>query len=194
MKPLLVILAGPNGAGKSTLCKTTTFKAMLEENNTIVINPDDLATQAPNDTNALIWSAREVHRLVYSQIASGRSFLVETTLSGQNHFKTVEAARDAGFHVALHFIFVSNVEVSKKRVALRIMAGGHAVPIRDQERRFGKSMTNLAKMLPLADEAFIYCNDFDIGHELVAEYANGKCEWCDPNVPIWQVKHLNILS
>ncbi len=158
---------------------------MLAENHTTVINPDELAKRAPPGANALIWSGREVHGIIADMIGTNSSFLVETTLSGRNHFRTVELARTAGFFIALHFVFVSNVQKSKKRVSLRVSAGGHDVPEVDQERRFGKSLSNLATLLPLTDEAFVYCNDFDLGHECIAEYLRGRCIRCEPTAPDW---------
>ena len=158
---------------------------MLTTNQATIINPDELAKRAPPGSNALIWSGREVHKIVAEKISSKSSFLVETTLSGRNHFHTVELARASGFHIALHFVFVSNVTESKKRVQLRVSSGGHDVPEVDQERRFGKSLHHLAELLPLTDEAYVYCNDFDIGHERFAEYIQGNCVWCDHTAPDW---------
>jgi predicted ABC-type ATPase len=188
VKPLLVVLAGPNGSGKSTLCETPTFKAMLRENDIAVVNPDELAKQAPASANALLWSGREVHRAIAEKIGDGSSFLIETTLSGRNHFRTVELARATGFYVALHFIYVSTVEQSKTRVRLRVSAGGHDVPEVDQNRRFEKSLKNFSLLLPHTDEAFVYCNDYSSGHERVAEYLKGNCFWRDLAAPAWLPK------
>ena len=82
--PLLIVLAGPNGSGKSTLCGLPAFKTILERREVRVINPDDIARQAPFGSNALIWSGRKVHELTEMLILNKKSFLVETTLSGRN--------------------------------------------------------------------------------------------------------------
>lgn len=161
---------------------------MLFENRVTVVNPDELAKKAPASANALLWSGREVHSIIKENINTGSSFLIETTLSGRNHFRTVEAARSAGFHVALHFVYVSNVERSKSRVALRVSAGGHNVPEIDQDRRFEKSLANFSLLLPQTDEAFVYCNDFGSGHERVAEYLAGNCVWRELGTPAWLPK------
>lgn len=52
--------------------------------------------------------------------------------------------------------------------------GGHDVPEADQARRYEKSMRNAARMIKIADEAFVYRNDHHTGHELIAVYENGK--------------------
>ena len=66
-----------------------------------------------------------------------------------------------------------------------ISIGGHDVPEADQERRFGKSLSNFSNLLLLADETFVYRNDFEIGHERIAEYQLGKCIWIEQNALLW---------
>ena len=44
----------------------------------------------------------------------------------------------------------------------------------DQARRYEKSLRNAARMIDVADEAFVYRNDHYTGHELIAVYENGK--------------------
>jgi predicted ABC-type ATPase len=185
-RPLLIVLAGPNGSGKTTLCGFPTFKQLLESRTVRVINPDVLALQAPTGGNALIWSGRQVHKITAEFIATRQSFLVETTLSGRNHFKTVELAKSAGFETALHFVFVSDVELAKKRVQLRVSLGGHDVPEVDQERRYGKSLAHAAEMITVVHEAFDYRNDFRTkNHELIAEYKEGKRNFAVDQLPAW---------
>ena len=99
------------------------------------LNPDDLAKTAPQNMNALIWSGREIHRLIENHIKGKISFAVETTLSGNNHFKTLAQVKAAGFHTALHFVFVGDLEISMARVRTRVKLGGHDVDERDQLRR-----------------------------------------------------------
>jgi predicted ABC-type ATPase len=184
--PLLIVLAGPNGSGKSTLCGLPAFKTILERRDVTVINPDDIARQAPPDSNALIWSGRKVHELTETLILNKKSFLVETTLSGRNHFKTVERAIAAGYETALHFVFVSDLDLAKRRVRIRVELGGHNVPEIDQERRYGKSLSHAAELIGIVDHALIYCNDFRLrNHELIATYQSGKKLHSTANLPNW---------
>jgi predicted ABC-type ATPase len=184
--PLLIVLAGPNGSGKSTLCGLPAFKTILERRDVTVINPDDIARQAPPDSNALIWSGRKVHELTETLILNRKSFLVETTLSGRNHFKTVERAIAAGYETALHFVFVSDLGLAKRRVRIRVELGGHNVPEADQERRYGKSLSHAAELIGIVDHALIYCNDFKLrNHELIATYQSGKKLHSTANQPYW---------
>lgn len=185
-RPLLIVIAGPNGSGKSTLCNLPHFKSLLAARDVQVINPDDIARQAPAEQNALIWSGRKVHQITNDYIRTQQSFLVETTLSGRNHFKTVQQAKTAGFETALHFVFVSDLRLAKSRVQIRVSLGGHDVPEVDQDRRYERSFAHLAEMIGTVDEALIYLNDSrSMNHELIAEYTDGKRRNWSVGKPDW---------
>lgn len=173
MTPWLILLAGPNGSGKSTLARQPDFASKVANVDGAFLNPDELAKTAPPDANPLIWSGREMHRLVTEFTESRKSFMVETTLSGRNHFRTVETCKNAGYKLSFTFVFVSSLNLAKERVRLRVSLGGHNVPEVDQVRRYEKSLQNAAHMIKFADEAFVYRNDGIAGHELIAMYENG---------------------
>ncbi len=173
MTPWLILLAGPNGSGKSTLARQEDFVRMAASANAVFLNPDELAKLAPSGTNPLISSGREMHRLIKEHIAARNSFIVETTLSGRNHFRTVESCKSAGYKVALHFVYLSSLKLANSRVSLRVSQGGHNVPEVDQARRYSKSLQNAARMITICDESFVYNNDERDGHKLVANYNAG---------------------
>jgi predicted ABC-type ATPase len=174
MTPWLILLAGPNGSGKSTLARQPDFLDKADRLGAVFLNPDELAKSAPFGTNSLIWSGREMHRLTEQYTAARQSFIVETTLSGNNHFRTVENCTRASYRIALHYVFVSSLKLANARVALRVRLGGHDVPEADQARRYEKSFLNASKLIGLCDEAFVYQNDQLTGHELVAVYDQGR--------------------
>lgn len=64
-------------------------------------------------------------------------------------------ALDRGFKVNLVFVGISSVLQSRRRVAERILRGGHAVPPADIERRFGRSMTHLAQAIQIAHRVLL---------------------------------------
>ena len=181
MKPTFVLLAGPNGSGKSTLANTPTFRSLELQ----ILNPDDIAKLAPQGSNPLIWSGREIRRLIDDKINSGSSFAVETTLSGSNHFKTMALCKAAGFYTAMHFIFVENVTTAMGRVRERVIWGGHDVPEEDQIRRFQRSFENAAKMISLVDEAHFYNNSETVPHQRVAQFLEGKPTYIADSAPTW---------
>ncbi len=181
MRPIFVLLAGPNGSGKSTLASTLEFKSFELE----MLNPDDIAKLAPLGSNALIWSGREIHRIIKNKIDEKVSFAVETTLSGNNHFKTIGASKAAGYHTAMHFIFVDNVIAAMGRVRERVIWGGHDVSEADQLRRFQRSFDNSIKMIELVDEAHFYNNSSTMPLQRVAQFLEGKLYSISNDAPDW---------
>jgi predicted ABC-type ATPase len=185
MKPIALFLAGPNGSGKSTLAQSPPFMTLLQQHNMMFINPDDLALKAPPNSNPLIWSGRQVRKRIDAAISQNLSFAVETTLSGRNHFLTFSKCQSLSYYTSLHFVFLSSLELSKRRVALRVLLGGHDVSEHDQDRRYEKSKGNGVELARLVDEAFFYTNDTEVGHDLVARVRSGQLEWVANQAPEW---------
>ena len=181
MKPLFVLLAGPNGSGKSTLAATPEFQALNVE----MLNPDEIAKTSPSDVNALIWAGRKIHHQIENRISEMTSFAIETTLSGNNHFKTIERCKSAGYYFAFHFIFVRSVTTSMGRVQTRVAAGGHDVPEVDQQRRFQRSIENSARVVNIADESHFYYNGTELKHKRVAQFLLGKQTFMSQDAPNW---------
>lgn len=152
MRPQLWIFAGPNGAGKSTLVADR-LKGRLPS-----VNPDELALSLPDgrarelEAGKLALIARQRH------LDAGRSFVLETTLTGRGEIILIRQARDFGYKVNLVFVGLSRVEFSISRVAGRVDRGGHGVPLEALLRRFDRSYSNLRTALPLVDRAFLVDN------------------------------------
>ena len=155
MIPTLLLLAGPNGSGKSTLASTRQFAEM---------------TAGLGAAAALV-----VQR---------KSMIIETTLSGNNHFRTVEICKRAGYYLALHYVFVSSIDLAVARVRLRVELGGHDVPREDQTRRYGRSLRNTEQLIPHCYEAFVYNNDAIEPFVLLAEYFKGRLVYLDDETAI----------
>jgi predicted ABC-type ATPase len=188
MKPWLILLAGPNGSGKTTLSSTKLFQTKISEFKAIYLNPDEIAKSAPRDSNALIWSGREIHHQIETAVGDARSIMIETTLSGKNHLRIIKRCKVAEYNLALHYVFLSSIELAQARVALRVNLGGHDVPVEDQLRRYNRSISNAIAIVKYFDEAFFYNNDSLEGHLLVAEYRNGKTLQHNPNFQKWLPK------
>ena len=185
MKPWLILLAGPNGSGKTTLSSTKLFQAKISEFDAIYLNPDEIAKSAPRNCNALIWSGREIHHQIETAVDNPKSIIVETTLSGKNHLRVIKRCKEADYNIALHFVFLSSIELAQARVALRVNLGGHDVAIEDQLRRYNRSIANASSIIKYFDEAFFYNNDSLDGHLLVAEYRRGKFLHSNPSFQKW---------
>ena len=140
--PFLYIIAGPNGAGKTTFIKRFAPRelALLD-----FINADEIARGlspfAPERAQM------EAGRLVLTRfrqfVEDGRDFVLETTLSGKTYRRLFEHAKQAGYSVQLDFLMLPTVEHSKRRVARRVLSGGHNVPEADLLRRFAVTLQNL---------------------------------------------------
>jgi predicted ABC-type ATPase len=177
-RPLFVLLAGPNGSGKSTLASVIHLDGLAEK-----IDPDRMQG-ADGALLPPLAAGREVIARTDAHIAAGRSFLLETTLSGNREVRLIERLRAAGYCIDVYFVCLSSAEVNIQRVRLRVMKGGHDVPVEDIVRRYERSLANLRAILPMTDRAMLFDNSGN-GHRLVARYENGAQEWRAKDGPGW---------
>ena len=135
----LYILAGANGSGKSTIAKE-----LLQEENIVYVNADDIARELcpQNIQSARIQAGKEVHARIDKLLAEGKSFALESTLSGVGHVKTIGKAQKAGYDVVIIYVFVDKPEDCIGRIQMRVQNGGHPVPDEDVIRRFERSKHN----------------------------------------------------
>ena len=140
--PSLYIIAGPNGAGKTTFIKRFAPRelALLD-----FINADEIARGLSPfvPERALLEAGRLVLTRFRQFVTDGRDFVLETTLSGRTYRNLFADARRAGYSVQLDFLMLPTVEHSQRRVARRVLSGGHNVPDADLRRRFAVSLRNL---------------------------------------------------
>ena len=150
------ILGGPNGAGKST-----TFARLKDwgYRSGTFLNPDDIAKElnVPEPARAVA-AGRETLRRSRAWMASRKSFVRESTLSSREVVRSAEAERDAGYQVTLIFVGLNKLSATKNRVRIRSRSGGHAIPVRDQERCFLRSFDNAPRVAAIADEAYFLDN------------------------------------
>ncbi|MCW1885802.1 zeta toxin family protein [Luteolibacter flavescens] len=154
--PSLILIGGPNGAGKTTFAKeilTTDLKGLR------FLNADEIARGlSPFDPDRV---ARKAGRILLGEIAeltrSHEDFALESTLSGRSHAHILQRAKEAGYSITLHFVWIPSAKVSLARVRQRVKKGGHNVPIIDIMRRYDRIMKNLIELyLPLADRWWIW--------------------------------------
>jgi predicted ABC-type ATPase len=100
------------------------------------------------------------------------------------------AAKRLGYVVVLMFIGLDDPDECIRRVALRVRAGGHAVPDADVRRRLPRSIANLSSALQCADEARIIDNSSVVqAYRMVAEVVGGEVTVLD-DVPQWALRAL----
>jgi len=130
----ILALAGVNGAGKSSLLGT-----WLHAEGLSWFNPDAFTRRLVDagwplpEANAEAW--QEGTRRLRQAMADGTDFAFETTLGGNTIPRLLREACDH-HHVAIWFCGLANVELHIARVAARVAAGGHDIPMEKIHARF----------------------------------------------------------
>lgn len=153
----IIIIAGPNGAGKTTFAREflPTDEACLNFVNADLIAAG-LSPFAPEA--AAVQAGRLMLTQIADHVAHGRSFALETTLSGVGYARQIPQWQAAGYAVALHFLALPTAEVAIARVAQRVAQGGHNIPEEVIRRRFAAGQANLARYCALVDDWDVYDN------------------------------------
>lgn len=184
-KPQLWVVAGPNGAGKSTLVRR------YVRGRVPVVNPDDIAREIDPHHHGQPGTMLRAGRLSLQQrqtlLRAGKSFVLETTLTGRSELNFMKQARDRGYKLNLVYVGVRDIEQSRSRVAERTRSGGHPVPIADILRRFDRSMQNLPPAMRLSDRVLVLDNS-GARERLLLRIENGRAGHVARRMPAWAEK------
>ncbi len=154
--PEIFVVAGPNGAGKSTGAAVILPKRFPTDR---FLNADDIAKALATDSR--IESGKVMLRRMQKLRDQSETFAFETTLAGRSHARFLQEARQSQYRIHLAYVWLSSVELAKKRVAGRVQDGGHDVPVPDIERRYWRGINNLFELyLPLASR-WALCDNSD---------------------------------
>jgi predicted ABC-type ATPase len=187
MNPALLVIAGPNGAGKTTV--TERLKADYWSEGVEYLNPDDIARERFGDWNspsAVLEAARWTEAKREELLLLKRGIAFETVFSAPDKVDFVRRAKAAGYFVRVFYIGTTSPSINAARVASRMMAGGHTVPIDKIVSRYAKSMANLGAAIELADRVYIFDNSVD-GSEarLCARTQDGMVRRSYGEQPTW---------
>ena len=167
----LYVFAGVNGAGKSTF-----YVRQLEDDKIygLRINSDELVREFGDWRNAKDQqrAARLALRLRKNYLENGVSFNIETTLSGHSIVNFIKDAKARDYFVTLFYVGLENVELSKRRVAIRAAKNGHSIDGAVLERRYDASFVNLARLVGVCDEIYFYDNSAPIKNEDEQKFLN----------------------
>lgn len=161
-KPRLIVVAGPNGAGKTSVTEQLLRHEWM--GGCEYVNPDFIARDEFGDWNApgaVLQAARRAAEIREVCLTQRRSLAFETVLSMPDKLDFICRARDSGFFVRLFFVGTDDPSINAKRVALRVMQGGHDVPISKIIDRYARSLANCRNAASLADRAYVYDNSLE---------------------------------
>ena len=189
MRPLLTVIAGPNGSGKSFW--TDILKRQEVFSDAPFLNPDTIAARLgdPNNLEVILQAARDAEIQRERWLVEGRSFAFETVFSAPDKVAFLRRARDAGYRIHIFFLSTGNPEINAARVARRVMAGGHDVPIGKIISRYGKSHIQAAQVALWVDCLYLLDNAVDGRAPILCAWSI-RGQWQAPQnqtIPPWVV-------
>jgi predicted ABC-type ATPase len=184
-RPIVVALPGPNGAGK-----TTFYYSHLQPAGLRLVNPDLLAVALRMDPYKAAAFAGSVRDELLRQ---RESFVFETVFSAPlgDKLSFLRRATHAGYTVLLCFIGISGPQVSRQRVGMRVLQGGHDVPAAKLVSRYPRILKNLKAALRDLPHVWVFDND-DLSHpfRLAAVRESGRLVQLEKPVPAWLKRSL----
>jgi len=146
---VLTVLAGPNGAGKSY------FSGFFLETGWIKTQPVNIdalesyvdPSRIPNDPMRYGRCIEEQVNKIFNElcceaIQNKRDFSFESNLR-LDQLGCVKFFDSAKYEINLIYIFLDNIEISKRRVQIRISEGGHIVGDDSILENFSQGLKNL---------------------------------------------------
>ncbi|HRY16443.1 MAG: zeta toxin family protein [Candidatus Competibacteraceae bacterium] len=161
-KPRLIVVAGPNGSGKTSITQQLLMHQWMA--GCIYINPDFIARDEFGDWNApeaVFQAAQRAAEIRERCLKNGDSLAFETVLSAPDKVDFMRRAQKSGFFVRMFFVGTDDPSINAKRVAIRVMEGGHDVPISKIISRYTKSLAYCSVAATLADRTYLYDNSVD---------------------------------
>jgi predicted ABC-type ATPase len=154
----IIIIAGPNGAGKTTFAKDYLLR---EGNCPNFINADLIAAGlSPFDpAGSAMFAGRLMLREMRRYLNQGKSFALETTLSGRTYARQIPKWQLVGYRVELIYLKLPSIRMALARVKARVAQGGHPVASAVVRRRFRIGWSNFEDVYrPLVDSWELYDN------------------------------------
>jgi len=141
-QPTIYVIAGCNGAGKTTFAK----QFLQHEVKCLrFLNADEIARGlSPLKPSAgAVQAARLLLQQIEECLRHRETFALETTLSGKTYIRLFRRARQLGYEIELHYLWLAKPSQAIDRVKRRVIMGGHHVPTADVRRRFKRSLDHL---------------------------------------------------
>lgn len=157
-RPTLLIMAGPNGAGKTSImakmAKHGWLKGMVYQNQDFVAQN---LYGGWNNEDAIKKSAVYCQEEREACLAELKPLAFET-VSGLDKLEFIKRAKAAGYYIIYLFVCTYSPTVHASRVAIRVMKGGHTIPIKTIISRYMESLLNCRALIKIADVSYILDN------------------------------------
>jgi predicted ABC-type ATPase len=170
-RPICTIIGGPNGSGKSSI-----YPRLLPPGR--FLNADVVARDMnPDHPEAVSLSAgRHILIELARAIEVRETFVYETTLSSNQSIELMRRAKQAGYEVGLVFVGLDGADLNVRRVANRVMRGGHDIPEDIIRRRYEAALRRLPDAIRIADGTMIFDNSATDGPHLLVRIRAGNVE------------------
>ncbi|MCH7615441.1 MAG: zeta toxin family protein [Nitrospinae bacterium] len=194
-KPRLIIVAGPNGAGKTSITEQLLKHEWMT--GCVYVNPDLIARDQFGDWNSpslVLKAAQQAAEIREECLCQSKSLAFETVLSAPDKVDFIRRAKLAGYFVRLFFVGTDDPSINAKRVAIRVMQGGHDVPIGKIISRYAKSLANCSLTAKIVDRAYLYDNSIEEQQaRLLLRVVNGMLVKTYGEINSWAQEILNLL-
>ncbi len=196
LRPRLIVVAGPNGSGKTSITEQLLAHTWME--GCTYVNPDNIAQHEFGDWNspqAILAALQRANTLREECLVNRTSLAFETVLSSPDKIDFIRRAKSAGFFIRLFFLGTDDPSINAKRVAMRVLQGGHDVPIPKIISRYTRSISNSAQAACIADRAYVYDNSVDGAvPRLLFRTMNGKVVKQYGSINPWANTIMNVSS
>lgn len=156
-KPEIVVFAGPNGSGKSTIGN------LLRPTNMVYINADDIQQALGCDN---LEAAKIAEQRREECVKSHQNFCFETVLSTDRNLNLLKRAAAEGFFIRCYYVLTVDPQINVFRVATRVVAGGHSVPVDKIITRYDRALDLVKELVPVCDVCHIYDNSLSAPYRI----------------------------
>lgn len=173
-KPEIVVFAGPNGSGKSTIT------SLLRPTDMDYINADEIQRVLGCDNLA---AAQIAEKRREDCVKSHQSFCFETVLSTDRNLNLLRRAVEKGFFIRCYYVLTADPQINVARVASRVSAGGHDVPVEKIIDRYDRALELVKELVPVCDVCHIYDNSLSAPYRIFKKRKD--LYWYCPETDLW---------
>lgn len=156
-KPEVVVFAGPNGSGKSTITD------LLRPVDMVYINADEIQRVLGCDN---MEAARIAESRREECVNTHKSFCFETVLSTDRNLNLLKRTAAEDFFIRCYYVLTADPQINVARVATRVSAGGHDVPVDKIIARYDRALDLVKELVPVCDVCHIYDNSLDAPYRI----------------------------